>query len=129
MAIFIGGIIGGASRCGLGFIIPAPSGFPLDILIINLVGSLALGTLNGVAASTKMKPWLRNGIGTGMIGSFTTFSTFCVGTIRLAQVHALSALVYVAISLIAGPLLALSGERTALWVVTRKETEVGEVSA
>ncbi|GMA61995.1 CrcB family protein [Alicyclobacillus fastidiosus] len=103
-------------------------GVPLDILLINLVGSFALGTLYGIAALTKMKLWLKDGIGTGIIGSFTTFSTFCIGTIRLAQSHAFLALVYVVISLSFGPLFAYAGDRTALWVGARKETEVGEVS-
>ncbi|GMA60080.1 CrcB family protein [Alicyclobacillus fastidiosus] len=129
IAIFIGGIIGGVFRYFLGFVIPCPSGFPLDILVINLVGSLALGALYGMAASTKMKLWLQNGIGTGIIGSFTTFSTFCVGTIHLAKAHAFSAIVYVIVSLSFGPLLAYIGERAVRWAGSRKETDVREVSA
>ncbi len=129
VAIFIGGIIGGILRYLLGFVIPNPDGFPLDILIINLGGSFALGALYGTAALTQMKLWLRHGIGTGLIGSFTTFSTFCCGTIKLAQSHAWLALIYVVVSLTFGPLLAYTGDRTALWIGTRRETQVGEVSA
>ncbi|CAM3782400.1 fluoride efflux transporter FluC [Alicyclobacillus pomorum] len=129
VAIFLGGILGGILRYLVGFAIPAPDGFPLDILIINLVGSFALGALYGMAARTKMKPWLRDGIGTGFIGSFTTFSTFCFGTIKLAQSHAWMALIYVVASLSCGPLLAYVGNGTALWIGTRRETQVGEVSA
>lgn len=129
VAIFIGGILGGIVRYLLGIAIPTPAGFPLDILIINLVGSFALGALYGIAALTKMELWLRDGIGTGFIGSFTTFSTFCFGTIKLAQSHPWLALIYVVASLSFGPLLAYAGNGTALWIGTRREAQVREVSA
>ncbi|WP_206918106.1 FluC/FEX family fluoride channel [Alicyclobacillus suci] len=129
LAIFIGGIIGGTLRYILGLVIPEPNQFPLDILIINLIGSLALGSLYGIAALTQMRLWLRNGLGTGIIGSFTTFSTFCTGAISLAQSHALLALIYVLVSGGMGPLLAYAGDRMALFIGTRRKTVVEEVSA
>lgn len=62
LAIFIGGIIGGMLRYILGLIIPEPNQFPLDILIINLTGSLALGSpqhrsTDPNATLAEKRPW------------------------------------------------------------------------
>jgi len=45
-------------------------------LAINVAGSLALGIL--VHAGRELSPELRDAIGTGLLGGFTTFSTFSV---------------------------------------------------
>lgn len=58
-----------------------PSSFPHGTLAVNLTGSFALGVINGAA--------LPHGyafvFGTGVIGAYTTFSTWMFETQRLAE--------------------------------------------
>jgi len=86
------------------------SGFPLGILVVNLGGSLTLGVL--VASG------LRHGIptawvtvaGTGLIGSYTTFSTFAFDTVRLAEADRRAvSLLNVVVSIAAGIGAAAAG--------------------
>ena len=76
LALIIGSLLGGILRYALRMAIPTPDSFPLGILIINLSGSLILGVFYGVSDTRRIKLWLRVGFGTGVIGTFTTFSTF-----------------------------------------------------
>ena len=59
--------------------------FPWVILLINGVGSLALGALVGAHAVGAVSTELRVAVGAGLLGGFTTFSTFSVDTVRLAE--------------------------------------------
>lgn len=62
---------------------PLPAGsFPVGTLLVNYIGSFVLSWLNG-KAGTLISPGLQLAIGTGLIGSFTTFSTFSIETIQL----------------------------------------------
>jgi CrcB protein len=55
--------------------------FPAGTLVVNLVGCLVLGLLSGLGPSTQTTLLL----GTAMIGSFTTFSTWMLESQRPAQ--------------------------------------------
>lgn len=109
----IGGIIGALLRYWIGttFAPVSPGAFPLGTFMANMIGSFCLAWLTSAAAQTKAIPqWLVTGIGTGMIGAFTTFSTFSVETARLLQGHYYkTAVFYVLISLLLGWVLAYSG--------------------
>ena len=115
LALIIGSLLGGILRYVLSMTIPTPDSFPLGILIINLSGSLILGVFYGVSDTRRIKPWLRVGFGTGVIGTFTTFSTFCMGTDQLASSALYLSGAYVAISIIGGPLLAYLGNQVVLY--------------
>jgi CrcB protein len=80
------------------------SPFPWGTLLINLSGCLVLGWFSTWTYSRSNLPaWLRLSIGTGLIGSFTTFSTFSVETLTLLQTHLLGdALLYVLLSMAGG---------------------------
>jgi len=83
------------------------SAFPAATLLINLVGSLLLGAL-AVAVTEIWRPHrlLRPALGTGVLGGFTTFSTFALeSTNRAAGVGS----AYVAASLAGGVLCAALG--------------------
>jgi CrcB protein len=63
----------------------AGSDFPLGIMVVNLSGSLLLGLLVGAGLHHDLSsPWVTV-LGTGLIGSYTTFSTFTFDTVRLAE--------------------------------------------
>jgi len=112
-AVFAGGLFGSVARTGIGYWLPtSPGGFPFAILGTNLVGSFLLGFYlarreQGVSARWSLQFW-----GIGMLGSFTTFSAFSLDVVHLVQdQRALTAVLYVFASLVAGLGLALVGER------------------
>jgi CrcB protein len=110
VAVFIGGLVGTAARLSLDFAIPhGDDSFPVSTLLINVVGSLALGLL--VAGVGPNAPgWVRAGLGPGLLGSFTTFSAVVVSLLSLtASEHLATAVLYLALSLVLGLGAALVG--------------------
>lgn len=82
--------------------------FPFATLIANMLGSFALGWLTMYIAKIKrLSPDLLTALGTGLVGSFTTFSTFSVETVGLLrESHMALAFTYVFFSVVGG--LAMS---------------------
>ena len=95
-----GGAIGSLLRFAAGRALPtAPGAFPWTTLGINVLGSLALGALAGASwARPDASPALRAFLGIGLLGGFTTFSTFSVETLTLAQATPARAALYVGLS-------------------------------
>jgi CrcB protein len=58
-------------------------GFPYGTLIVNVVGSALLGVILALSLGPAMPPRLRLALGTGVMGGFTTYSTFNYETIAL----------------------------------------------
>jgi CrcB protein len=78
-------------------------------LAVNLTGCFLLGLL---AARAEPDTLVRLGLGTGVLGGFTTFSTLMVETDRgLAADRPAVAFAVVALSLVGGIGLAILGER------------------
>ncbi|MFB9711528.1 CrcB family protein [Streptosporangium nondiastaticum] len=78
--IAAGGAAGATARYGAGLLWPTPDGsFPWTTLGVNAVGCLLIGVLMAVLAAASAAPaWVRPFLGTGVLGGFTTFSTFSV---------------------------------------------------
>jgi CrcB protein len=75
-------IIGAIAGTGLRLALTTLSGSLVATLVVNVVGALALGFL--VARLWPSAPtWLRAGLGTGLLGSFTTFSALAVDLVQL----------------------------------------------
>jgi CrcB protein len=111
-AVAVGGLLGTALRLTLDTLVPhGDDGFPVSTLLINIAGSFALGYL--VARLWPVAPaWLRAGLGTGLVGSFTTFSALAVSLVSLVQADAAAiAAAYLAITLVAGFAAAWAGLR------------------
>jgi len=84
-AVAGGAIIGGSARYGLDHAIPhAIDGFPWSTLLVNIVGSFALGWL-AAAVWGRVPDWVRAGLGAGVLGSFTTFSAVAVAAVAIAE--------------------------------------------
>jgi CrcB protein len=82
-----GGVLGTALRVGLAEMFPRPQGaFPTTTLLVNWSGCLALGLLfaliEGDAAPARR--W-RALVGIGVLGAYTTFSTFALEVNRLVE--------------------------------------------
>lgn len=113
IAVGIGGVVGALARYGVGqwFDTNATDAFPLATWSANMIGSFLLAFLTMYMFRMKhISQSVISAIGTGMIGSFTTFSTFSVETMQLLQHEAfLMAFYYVSISIVGGLLLSLFG--------------------
>jgi fluoride exporter len=114
--VMVGGFFGAVCRFLLGtleVLHKSTSAFPYPTLIVNLVGSLVLGIL--VAVIQKRYPNVFLFLGTGFIGSFTTFSTFSVEVLTLLEKgKPMSALIYVSVSIVAGIALSFVGYKVGL---------------
>ncbi len=59
------------------------STFPWGTLFVNLTGSFAIGTLWGFFEIENLSPNVRNFVFIGLLGGFTTFSTFALENFNL----------------------------------------------
>jgi CrcB protein len=103
VAVLIGGALGTAARAGLDlWIHHSDHQFPLDTLLINVVGSIVLGFL--AARVWPVAPnWVRAGVGPGLLGGFTTFSAVMASMVTLAAGgHVVLALLYIVATLVLG---------------------------
>src|SRR5437899_7972478 len=115
-AVAAGGGIGAAARYGAGLLWPTADGaFPWTTLLINAAGCALMGVLmvlitEAWTAHRLLRPFL----GTGVLGGFTTFSTYAVDIERLAGGGRLPlALAYLAGTLLAAlAAVALAGTAT-----------------
>lgn len=103
--VFIGSGIGGMARHGVGLLALRWFGpdFPVGTLAINIVGSGMMGLVIGLSAALDIggSQNVRFFLATGLIGGFTTFSTFSLDAVALWErgEHGLAA-GYVAASVI-----------------------------
>ena len=76
--VFIGGGLGSALRYIIGrYLNHSESGFPLGTFAVNILGSLLIGIIIGLAAKNNMLSQNQTLLlATGFCGGFTTFSTF-----------------------------------------------------
>ena len=100
-----GGAIGAMARYGVASLLGRlwPTSFPLATLLINITGSIAMGIFVGLMA--KLLPAdqdpLRLFVAIGILGGFTTFSSFSLDTITLIERgDVLPAIAYVALSVV-----------------------------
>ena len=125
--IGLGGIIGALLRYGLSLVIPVVSvvDFPLATWITNMMGCCALGWLSArIIHNAQIPLWIRTGLGTGVIGSFTTFSTFSVEVVRLLHADLwMPALFYLLASAWGGWLSAWLGWRMGALQKEKKAVE------
>ena len=84
----IGGFVGSVLRylAGAFFALYGPQAFPLSTLVVNVLGSFAIGVVAGLTEKGDvLSPDMRVLIATGLCGGFTTFSAFSYESIGLMQ--------------------------------------------
>ncbi|GAA2249446.1 MULTISPECIES: fluoride efflux transporter CrcB [Kitasatospora] len=83
--VALGGMLGSAVRYAAGLLWPtAPTAFPWTTLVVNVVGCAVIGAfLVQITEGRTPHPLLRPFFGTGVLGGFTTFSTYAVDVRRL----------------------------------------------
>lgn len=84
--VFIGGGVGAALRFIVAMLVTMSfgSGFPLGILVVNIVGSFVMGYISYYVTTLGVsQSYLVYLLMTGVLGGFTTFSSFSIDTITL----------------------------------------------
>jgi CrcB protein len=88
-AVILGGATGCAARHGVNLLFAqyTRSATPLATATVNLAGSFAIGALAGLVAigRLQMSPSARAFVFVGILGGFTTFSSFMLDTLTLSQ--------------------------------------------
>ncbi|MEU9788506.1 fluoride efflux transporter CrcB [Streptomyces phaeochromogenes] len=102
--VSVGGAIGASARYGASLLWPTHTGgFPWTTFWVNVVGCFVIGAFMVViteawAAHRLVRPFF----GTGVLGGFTTFSTYAVDIRTLVDTgHPRTALAYLAATLVA----------------------------
>jgi CrcB protein len=89
LLVGFGGFAGAVLRYAVGGFVHRQfplTAFPSGTLCVNLVGCVLIGALAGLADSRQVfSPELRTFAFIGVLGGFTTFSTFGIETIALAR--------------------------------------------
>jgi CrcB protein len=104
-AVAVGGAVGSVGRYAVGLAFPhTPDGFPWGTALVNLSGSMAMGVLVvWVLSMRDPHPWLRPFVGVGVLGGWTTFSTYALDFHSLVVTdHELEGAAYLFGSLIVG---------------------------
>ena len=105
--VAIGGTLGVLSRYGIGRMTLHHESLLWTTVGINVVGSFLLGLLTGAAWFSRD---VREGIGVGFLGGFTTFSTFSVqAVLEVDAGEPGRAFLYVAASVLGGLAAAVAG--------------------
>ena len=88
-AIAVGGIAGAEARYGLSVLLPHPgNAFPWSTVLINASGSLLIGVLMVLVVEVRtVHRLVRPLLGVGVLGGFTTYSSFALDAVRLVHDH------------------------------------------
>ncbi len=112
LIIACGGVLGSIARYGVAALAQRiPVQLPIGTFTANLVGCFLIGLFTQLAAGMSVvSPGMRLFLTAGFCGGFTTFSTFALEIITLADTgHPLQALVYAVSSVVLGLLALLVG--------------------
>ncbi|MFD4482455.1 fluoride efflux transporter CrcB [Streptomyces sp. NPDC058471] len=112
--VAVGGAIGASARYGASLIWPTvPGAFPTTTLLVNVIGCAVMGAFMVILTEARTPHrLLRPFFGTGVLGGFTTFSTYALDIERLVDAgHARTGLAYLGLTLLA----ALAAVWGAAW--------------
>ncbi|WLR46496.1 fluoride efflux transporter CrcB [Halobacillus litoralis] len=108
----IGGMIGASLRFLIGEWLKAPDQwFPYSTLTVNLTGSFLLAWFTmGIVEKFSLSSKWKAALGTGLVGSYTTFSTLSMDAVSLYERgDVVLSLLYIAISIFGGLALSMLG--------------------
>ena len=115
LQVALGGAIGASARYGVGVAVvrlTGHHGFPLGVLAVNILGSFIMGVFVTAAAHKGLTHWAPF-VATGILGGFTTFSSFSLEAMTLWERGAAGqAALYVALSVGC----SLTGLALGLWL-------------
>lgn len=114
LAVALGGAFGSVARYGLDRLIERRSDslFPWSTFAINVSGCLVIGAVIAALVDRHHTPaWVRAGLVVGVVGGFTTFSTFAQEALDLFETHVATAAAYVLSSVAVGIAAVFVGSR------------------
>lgn len=112
LAVGCGGIIGALMRYGISLLLhsESPTAFPWGTLIVNLLGAFFLSLLLfQPSIEANLSSLVFTALTTGILGSFTTFSTIMVETALLWQNMKGMAILYCSITFLGGIACSFAG--------------------
>ena len=110
LLVGLGGAVGAMARFGTGRLVgPLASGWPMATFTVNIVGGLLMGLLSALLLRLGGEAW-RLLLGVGVLGGFTTFSSFSLelmllidcGKPAMAAGYALSSVLLALLAVMAG---------------------------
>lgn len=118
LLVGVGGAVGTGIRIWVGGLIPSSAAFPLSTFVINVTGALLLGLLYGLSGDAHTgggrAQRLRLLLGTGLLGGYTTYSMFAVGTDGLIlEDQFVASIAYALPTVILGVVAAAAGSSAA----------------
>ncbi len=126
-----GGVLGAEARYGVSVMVPhAPTTFPWSTLLINAAGCVLIGVLMVVITEVTTPHRLaRPFLGVGVLGGFTTFSTYAVDAQQLLVGQrpgtALAYLGGTVVAALAGVSLGVTGTRAVTGLLRRAGRRTG----
>lgn len=112
LIVGLGGFVGAVSRyLAAGWVQNlSNSHFPFGTMAVNGIGSFVIGLLAGISQHAIISPQMRLFVFIGLLGAFTTFSTFSYETMMLLRSGVIwEAFLNIIVSLILGLLLVVLG--------------------
>lgn len=129
LAIASGGAIGAVARHAVSETFPRPSdGFPWSTFVVNVSGCLLIGVMMVALTEVAARPHrlVRPFVGVGLLGGFTTFSTYAVETQQLATAARPYLAMGYLLGTLAAALLAVQVGIVATRVLARARRRTGE---
>lgn len=126
LVVALGGALGSVARFAVSGFVAQHYGetFPWGTLVVNVTGSFIIGffaTLTGSEGRSLVGPTGRQFFMTGVLGGFTTFSSFSLGTLNLARDGELVRAAGNAVGTLGTCLVAVwLGHLTAVWLNSLK---------
>jgi len=90
VGVALGGALGASARYGLDRLIERSSSavFPVSTFVINVSGCFVIGVVSAALVDRHHLPaWIRIGLVVGVVGGYTTFSTFAQEALDLGEIH------------------------------------------
>jgi CrcB protein len=113
VGVALGGALGASARYGIDRLIERSSSavFPVSTFTINVTGCFLIGVISAALVDRHHLPaWLRIGLVVGVIGGYTTFSTFAQEALDLGELHHMAlAAAYVVASVAVGLAAVFAG--------------------
>ncbi|MFD3506539.1 fluoride efflux transporter CrcB [Nocardia sp. NPDC058666] len=122
-AVSLGGGLGATARYAVGHFWPVPAGrFPWSTLTVNVLGCFAIGVLMVMITEVFEAPKLvRPFLGIGVLGGFTTFSTYSLEIRGLLDSGAIgTAVAYIGVTVFAALGAVAAGMSATRWMSTRR---------
>ena len=117
LMVALGGGLGAVLRFVVASAIQSPvwPGYPWGIFIVNITGGLAMGLIVELAAlKISMTPEMRAFLTTGILGGYTTFSTYSLDSVLLIQRGAYAS---AAFYIVGSALLSILAVFAGMWAV------------